>query len=296
MKPHSPELRALFLTRQFYAADLWTITLAAGTVLRYCGGDKDITANGFLYSAGGQIGPYFDRTDNKAKCHWKVGVEVDTLTVDAIPAGALVNGAPFLQCIRQGVFDAAEVMLEKAYMPTYGDTRCGVLRYFVGRVGEIDAGRSIATFNILSHLELLNLSLPRNVVQPPCMNNLGDSMCTVNINSFKTTGTISSGSTDAVLNASLSGSFATGTFDQGKVVFSSGALSGFQATVKTCTFGTPDVITLVGPLPVTPGLGDAFAIYYGCNHSYTDVNGCPKFSNVVHFRGFSFVPQPTVAV
>src|SRR6185437_11924182 len=153
MKPVSAELLALLATRQFFAADLYTFSGGnlGSSVLRYCAGDADLSANGFSYPAGGQIGPYFDRRDNKAKCHWKIGVEVDTLVVDLIPGSAKVFGTPFLEAVHSGVFDGAELTLDRAYMPTYGDTSRGLVRYFVGRVADVDLGRSICTFSVNSH-------------------------------------------------------------------------------------------------------------------------------------------------
>ncbi|MGH6967597.1 MAG: baseplate hub protein [Stellaceae bacterium] len=296
MKPHSPELLALLATRQFFEADLYTFTLSpGGEVLRHCGGDQDLTANGYLYPAGGQVGPYFDRKDNKAKVTSGVGVQAAQLVVDVLPGSSTVLNAPFLQAVEEGIFDAAEVTLEKAFMPTYGDTRRGTIVYFVGRVATIDAGRSVATFSINSHLELLNLNLPRNLYQAGCINSLGDPVCAVNLASFKTTGTVISGSTVDTVNASLTGSFAAGTFDLGKVVFTSGANDGETVKVNTCTFGTPNVIALGTELSVAPSPGDTFTIYYGCNKSLTDPNGCQKFSNTARFRGFLFIPQPVTA-
>ena len=297
MKPNSPELLTLLNSRQFFSVDLWTVLPAGGgAALRYCAGDMDVTANGFLYSAGGQVGPYWDRTDNKAKCHWKAGTDVDTLVVDVIPGSALVLGSPFLQVVRAGFFDGAEVMLERALMPTYGDTRRGVLRYFIGRVAEIDAGRSIATFSINSHLELLNLQWPRNVAQPKCMNSLGDASClaTVPTRTFTITGT----PTIAQFNATLGASATSGFFDLGKITFTSGVLNGFTATCKSgvITGGTSLVAQTQGFLPSAPSAGDTGTIAYGCNHSLTDANGCAKFSNSAHFRGQPFVPAPAVAV
>lgn len=297
MKPSSPEMRALLATRQFFAADLWTFTLAganAGEALRYCAGDADITANGLLYSAGGLVGPYFDRQDNKAKVHWKVGTATDQLVVDVLPGAAQVFGDPILDAIRSGIFDGAQCLLERAYMPAWGDTRVGVIRVFPGTVAEIDAGASLATLTINTPLELLNLQLPRNVAQIKCMNNLGDSTCLATVPS--TTGVVGAAGDKSNFSCSISGSFADGTFDEGKVVFTSGVLDGFTATIKTCTFGGTDGISLVGFLPALPAPGDTFNIFYGCNKSLTDTNGCPKFSNTEHFRGFPFVPQPSVAI
>src|ERR1700735_3940971 len=143
MKAASPGLIELLATRQFFSADLYNFSLVGGTQLNYCGGDKDIMWNGNTWAAGytgSNSGPFFDRKDNKAKCHWKVGVEVDTLVFDCIPGGATVGGEPFLSFCRQGGCDAAELTLYRAFMPTYGNTSNGTVIMFVGRVAEIDAG------------------------------------------------------------------------------------------------------------------------------------------------------------
>ena len=165
MKAASAGLIALLASRQFYSADLYNFSLIGGGQLNYCGGDQDIVWDSITWSAGGTTGPFFDRKDNKAKCHWKVGVEVDTLVIDVIPGSSLVQGEPFLSALRQGVFDGAEITLYRAFMPTYGNTAAGTVIMFVGRVAEVDAGRSLATFSINSHLELLNQQMPRNLYQ-----------------------------------------------------------------------------------------------------------------------------------
>jgi uncharacterized phage protein (TIGR02218 family) len=295
VKPCSAPLKTLLATRQFYAVDLYKFILVGGGTLRYCSGDADISYNGELYTAGAQTGPYFDRQDNKAKLHQKIGTAVDTLVFDVIPGSATVLGEPFLQGIHSGAFDGATLILHRVFMPTYGDTSRGALRMFLGRVADIDAGRSIATFTINSNMELNNLDFPRNLWQPGCVNNLGDASCGVTLASYSTTGVAAaSGSTNAVINATLSG--ATGYYDLGKIVFTSGALSGVSRSIKTCAFGSPTIITLLTPFPEAPATGDQFTITAGCNKNFTDSNGCPKFSNTARYRGFDFVPQPVVAV
>ena len=294
MKPSSAALRSLLASRQFFAADLYTFTLAGGGVLRYCGGDTGLSANGFSYAAGGTTGPYFDRKDNKAKCHWKIGVSVDTLVFDVIPGGATVLGEPFLSAVHNGLFDGAELTLERAYMPNYGAVAAGTVIYFVGRVAEIDASRSIATFSVNSHLELADLQLPRNLFQSGCINNLGDTSCTVNLSSYGVAGNAASGSTANIVNATVNNALA-GYFDQGKIVFAGGANSGLSRTVKQCVFGAPGTITLLAPFPVAPAAGDAFTLYPGCDKSLGP-NGCPKFNNNANFRGFPYVPSPETAL
>jgi hypothetical protein len=95
MKPASSQLIALLASRQFFSADLYQYDLVGGTSLYYCGGDADIVWNGITWSAGKSTGPYFDRKDNKAKCHWKVGVDVDQLVFDCIPGSATIGGEPY---------------------------------------------------------------------------------------------------------------------------------------------------------------------------------------------------------
>jgi len=219
MKPASTALVNLLATRQFYSADLYQFTLIGGGMLNYCGGDTDIFWNSIAWSAGKSTGPYFDRKDNKAKCHWKVGVEVDTLVFDVLPGSSTVQGEAFLSAVRQGVFDGAELTLYRAFMPTYGNTAAGTVIMFAGRVAEIDAGRSLATFTVSSHLELLNQNLPRNLYQSGCVNTLFDASCALRRASFAVSGSATSGSTQSVVNTTLTQ--ASGYFDLGVIAFTS---------------------------------------------------------------------------
>lgn len=291
MKPASSALQALLASRQFHAADLYTFTLVGGGVLRYTTGDRDITANGSLFTS---RGPRIDRSSNKAKCHWKTGVEVDTLIFDVMPqTGDLVNGQDFLAAIVQGAFDGAELTLERAFMKVYGDTSVGTVILFAGRVAEIDLGRAVATFTVNSHLELLNIEMPRHLWQPGCVNSLGDASCGVNLGAFAVSGTDAGGSTAHQINAALGQP--TGYFDQGKISFTSGANAGLWRSVKSWSQGSPGVIALLAPFPNAPQAGDAFAVYPGCDKTLGP-NGCAKFANTARFRGFPYVPTPDTAV
>ena len=291
MKPASTALQNLLASRQFFAADLYTFTLIGGGVLRYCAGDRDITAGGNLFTS---QGPRLDRKDNKAKCHWKVGVEVDTLVFDVMPqASDLVNGQPFLAACVQGAFDGAELQLERAFMASYGNTSVGTVILFVGRVAEVDLGRAIATFTINSHLELLNLQLPRDLWQPGCVNSLSDASCGVNLASFGVGGSAAAGSSASVVLASLGQ--ATSYFDLGKITFASGANAGLTRSVKSWVAGAPGSIALLAPLPNAPVAGDAFTIYPGCDKTLGP-NGCAKFANTARFKGYPYVPTPDTAV
>ncbi len=293
MKPGSSTLNALLSTRQFFVVDLFSFTLVDGTILRYAAGDKDIVYSGNTYLCGGATGPYFqNRTGNRGLCHWKIGVEVDTLQFDVMPGSATVEGFSFLQACKLGLFDGAEMILYRAFMPTYGDTTAGLVNIFTGRVVEIDAGRSLATFNINSHLELLSQQMPRNLYQPGCLNTLYDSACTLSKGTFTSSGTVASGTTVSTVNATLSQ--ATGYFNLGTVTFTSGQNNGFKRSVKQYTHGTPSNFTMLFPLPYTPAISDTFTIIPGCDKLQATCN--TKFSNLTNFRGFPYIPQPETGI
>lgn len=297
MKAASPALQALLATRNFAMADLYTFTLIGGGVLRYTSYDVDVSFGGNTWTAGGTTGPFLDRTDNKAKCHWKIGVEVDQLIFDLLPGAALVNGQPFLSAVRQGVFDGAELELDRAFFPPPAAGAApsiagtGTIILFVGRVAEVDCGRGVATFNINSHLELLNQNLPLNLYQAPCLNTLFDASCALSRAAFAVSGTVAAGSTAFVVNATLAQ--ASGYFDLGSIVFTSGANDGVSRSVKSYSAGSPGMLVLLSPLPNAPAPGDTFQAFPGCDK--TQATCTNKFSNLVNFRGFPYIPTPATA-
>ena len=211
MKSITTALQILFATRQYQVAGLYTFSLIGGGTLNYCSGDGDIYWNSTLYSCGGSIGPFFDRKDNKAKLHQKIGTAVDQLTFDVIPGTYTISGEPFLSFVRQGGFDGAELTFSRAYWSMNTATNnarqivpVGTIICMVGRVAEVDCGRSIASFTVNSHLELLNIQMPRNLYQSGCVNTLFDHSCTLAMSSYAVNGTVSSGSTASQVNATLS--------------------------------------------------------------------------------------------
>lgn len=299
MKPTNATLNALLATRQFYTADLYAITLNDGTVLRYASGQSNISFGGNTYLAGGQTGPYFDRKDNKAKVTWRTGSGQDQLVIDVVPGSSSVKNQPFLSACRLGFFDGADFQLSRAFMSTYGivQTGCAVLM-FRGRVAEVDADRSLATFTVNDYRELFSQQLPRNLFQAACVNTLGDTSCTVNLSStqFSESGTVGAGSDTFTLHSN-SLVQPSDFYDNGKIKFTSGQLAGLSFGVSLFSNSTsaPCTITPIQPFPLMPALGDAFTIFAGCDRS-TGAGGCTKFANIANFRGFPYVPAPELAL
>ena len=94
MKAASPELIALLSgTDQFVMADLYTITLVGGSVLRYSAAPTALSANGYTFA----LGPKFERSKTKVV----IGTQVDELEVRIYTEPTdLIGGVRF--CKRHG--------------------------------------------------------------------------------------------------------------------------------------------------------------------------------------------------
>lgn len=283
MKSAGPALITLLAGHQFLMADLYTFTLASGSMLRYASADFDIVSGGNTFIGSG---PRMKR----GRTRILRGVEVDTLDVSMFADTTdLVNGVPMLQAIARGVFDGAKVRLERAFMANWGDTSAGTVVLFSGRVAETSISRTEAKLTVRSDLELLNVQMPRNLYQPGCVHTLYDGGCGVVKSSKGIASSVASGTTRSVVNCGLTA--AASFYDQGTITFTSGQNAGVSRTVKAYT---PGVLTLSYPLPVVPAIGDGFLAYPGCDKSLATC--AAKFSNAANFRGYPFIPVAETAL
>lgn len=264
-----------------YMADLYTITLSGGTVLRYTGASIAALVNGVTYAAGPII--------TRGKTKLSVGISVDTLDMTiAADSTVTVNGVPILQFIAAGGFDGATVLLERAFAASPASAWVGKLALFSGRVSDIPtASRYQATVNVASDSELLNVMVPRNVYQPGCNNTLFDGACTLSKASYAVAATATS-ATDAT-RATFSAGLAQGDgyFSQGWAVGVTGANAGVARTIKKHASAA---LTTIQPWPAAVTAGDTFTVYPGCDKQQTTCN--TKFANLSHFRGQPYVPAP----
>ena len=288
---------ALLATRQFQWVGLYTIVLLNGAgTLYYTTGDVPLKFNGNTYLTASETGIIMGKQGQRTKIKWRIGVEVDTMQFDAIPNGGTVNGQKWLDAIQQGVFDGADVTFSHAYWPQQAYTSpilpTGVIVMFAGIVAPLTAGRSSTQFTVNSYLQYLNQMLPRNVYQSQCINNLGDTACTISLAGLAVAGTALTGSTATLLSATIAN--ATGYFDLGKITFTSGVNNGISRGVKAYVIGTPGTISLMSPFPQISSNGDTFNIYPGCDKLQTTC--AAKFSNLANFRGFPNIPENSTGV
>lgn len=284
MKSADPALVTLLSTaHEFWIADLYTITLVDGTVLRYTSADVDVVTGGRTFS---KSGPLIQRSRTRIA----IGTAVDSLDLTlSAQSDTLLSGLPWLHAISNGALDGATVDLERAFASAPGAAIAGTVLLFSGRVSDTTTDSLNARVIVRSHMELLNTPLPRNLYQPPCGFSLYDTGCGVNRASYAVNSSVASGSTRQVINCALAQ--ASGYFNIGELVFTSGANLGVRRTVKNYT---PGVVTLAYPLPKAVAVGNTFTIYPGCDKRLTTCD--TKFANKARFRGTPFVPVPEAAL
>jgi uncharacterized phage protein (TIGR02218 family) len=270
-----------------FIADCYTFTLRTGLILTYTNVDVPVTLNGYVYAANSIL------VDGlRFKCQAGLEVDQQQITISAL-SSATIGGVPFLEALRNGVFDGCEIQRDRAFLnswaPADAANPVGSVTLFKGRIGTIDhVGRTTAEITVNSDLVLLDLQMPRNVYSPACQHVLYDSGCGLVKSAFGTAGVAGAGSSASVIDWSG----ATLNFVQGTIIFSSGANNGLTANVKSAIVATSLILSY--PLPNSPASGDAFTAYWGCDH--TQATCTSRFNNLANFRGFPYVPPPTYAV
>ena len=291
MKAISAPLLALMQSsQQFTLADLYTFTLITGAVLRYTDFDYDLTFGANTWSSSG---PPMTR----GKTRLVLGLEVDTLDISIFARPTdLYSGVPLAQQAAFGLFDGAEVKLERAYITVTGGvpTVVGTIYMFSGEAADTSVGRTEIKMRVNSDVAKLALQMPRNIYQPSCLHTLYDSDCTLVRASYANSLTAATGSTTSLVLCTSTQ--ATGYFERGYIQFTSGANAGVKRTVKGSSLaGTnSQTLSLFKPLPNVPAVGDAFTAYPGCDKTQTTCQY--KFGNLPHFRAFPYIPSPETSL
>lgn len=308
-----------------------------GMVLRYCDKEYDVPFEGVTYAGGTHIvaglADPVPRVQRK-QIRTVLGTEVDSLDVsitldgtEKLPSADGGGGTPrwtVRDAIRVGLFDGALWSLRRRFLtgpPTYPltptsiPTTLGAMVLFRGFVADATVSRAKASFTVKSYLEKLNIGVPRNVFQGPCLNTLGDAMCTVDFMTSPVGVPLAVNSTIAsVVNATslklTAGDFPTtdyplSYFRLGTLQFTTGVLAGLRRGViawqNVPVFG--NLVEFTVPLPTPPTVGDGVRVTAGCEKT---VAHCEfKFANFLNpsvpteglrFRGMPYVPAPDSAI
>ena len=309
MRPASAALIALLnSSTQFVMADLLTLTLQGGAVFRFSAAATAVTdqTTGRVFA----LGPKIERTKTKLV----IGTQVDELDVTVYPEPTdLLGATSWLQAAWTGELDGATLMLERAFMAPaaggasfYGNTAAGTVVLFSGRVSDLEASRTMLVMKCRSHLELLNIMMPRRLWQASCTHNFGDAMCGYDrVNGKNANGTATgigaltfaaaAGSTPTLIQGAPS---STGPYAQGTIVGQSGANAGQTRTIGTFASGVSVRVNLA--FLSTPAAGDTFQILPGCDRTLATCGNVFKNSRVTNagyvagnaerFGGMPFIP------
>jgi uncharacterized phage protein (TIGR02218 family) len=284
MKAASPALIALLnSSTQFVMADLYTFILVGGSVLRYSSAPTAIVANGFTFA----LGPKFERS----KTNTVIGTQVDELDIKIYAETTdLIGATPWLQAAWQGQLDGALLQLERAFMPSYGDTSPGTVVLFAGRISDIDCSRTGIDMKCRSHLELLNIQMPQRLWQSSCTHVFGDAMCQFNRATLQASFACLSGSTETQILSTVNPTPA-GLYIQGTILGLTGVNAGDSRTVAGMNSGNVSVkLAFLSP----PMVGDQFQLLPGCDRSIATCTNV--FNNAIHFGGMPYIPTPETAV
>ncbi len=288
MKPFSSQLAALFQTRTFVSADLYTFTLPGGIVIALTSADRALTWNGVTYLSGA---PALDRS----AITQKTGLQVSSVKINVYPAATdLIAGSTWFAALRRGSFDGASVEIDRAFASAWGQPVTGVITMLKGRVADATFGRSKAEIEVNSWTELLSNQMPRTYYQSACNNTLGDARCGIDRALYSEAGALLMVDSAAVLMTTLPAPqnwFAYGylTMTSGvcanesrPIIFNSGPIAGGNQ------------LALQVPLTVPPSVGDTFIAYPGCDKTVATCRS--KFDNIGRYTGYPFIPAPETAV
>lgn len=283
MKTASGSLISLLSGSNVYLmADLLTVTLIGAQVYRWAFSETDLVLAAQTFTAGGSgTVPLMKR----GKTRITVGLEVDTLDLTLLCGdSAQILGIPLVQAAANGALDGARILLQRVFMPTWGDTSPGALTLFEGAVSSVEPSSTEIKVVVKSELERLNVPMPRHLFMPGCNHAVYDPGCGLVKSTFTVTGTATGVPTTTTVPSARGE--AADYFRLGVLTMTSGASSGARRAVKAFSGG---LFTLALPLPFAPAAGDTFSVYPGCDH--TRATCLAKFANLNRFRGFPYVPR-----
>lgn len=282
----------------WYIADLyifwlnWGATFAqgffnSGKILLYTDHDTDLQVGGNTYS---------HIPISHGDINEKRGVETTDMdvTINYNPTDKIAGlGITWFQAFQSGTFDNCYMELARVYSPTKWSFSMAnissdyVLRNrFFGRVSVQSDGLKLTScqLSIKSPTELFSTDIPRNLVEPSCLNTFCDGMCGLTKSNYAYSVTAARGSTKLALIPTTS--YADGLFTQGSVLCLTGNNAGVTRTIKTFTSNTA---TLVEPFAFSVSAGDTFTFYRGCAKT---IAACEAYGNVRNIRCFPFLPVP----
>ena len=246
---------------------IWKITRRDGQAFGFTDHVTDLEVGGFVFRAvNAADGAQVDSSD---------GLSPATSEVD-VAGGTIAE-----RDVEARLWALARV---EAWLVDYTDPSLGAVKLPGGELGEVKFDGARVTVELRGFKHRLGKPIGETV-QPTCGADLGDARCGVNLAPYTVTGTLTA-VTDAQHFADSARAEAAGYFDGGLLTMTSGANAGRSMEIKRFSAGGAFVAFLPFSYPLA--VGDTYSLAPGCAKTVADCAG--KFSNLVHCRGFPFVP------
>lgn len=276
---------------QWNYCEMYDIKLKSNsTVIRLSGIDSDMVFAGVTYSRGfaivrGSVSQVVGLTTQE--------VEITIAPIADAVSQPTIGGNTLQQLADEGLLDNAEITIWEAFLSSYADTSPGLVHLFKGRVGTVKAGRLKTVITVTSGIALLDIDMPRNILQSTCTHALFDPGCTLLRSAFLVSGASVTGA-PGVLSMQTSLTQPDGYFNLGQLDFVTGPNAGFSRTVRSYSH-TTGLVKFFQPLPFAPSVGHVFNVSPGCNKTQAQCSNSnaltgPAFNNLIHYGGKPYIP------
>lgn len=270
MRAISPALAAHLGGGVTTLARCWALVRSDGLTMGFTDHDRDLAFDSVVFSA---------QTGLEAA---EVTTELGFATGGGDVSGALVSAGLSEDDLNAGRYDGAQVT---CWLVNWADVnqRLVLEKGTLGEVRRTD-GSFIAEIRGLAHA--FDQERGR-IYTASCAADLGDARCGVAVS--PASGTVVATDGRLGMSAGGLGAFSDGWFTGGRLVFTSGANTGFATETKQhrAVAGTVDLSLWQGA-PRTIAPGDTFTVSPGCDKRFVTCR--TRFANGANFRGFPHMP------
>ena len=268
MKAQSTALAAHRAGGTTTLAYCWLVTRLYGAVYTFTSHSQDIIYSGRTYLAA----PGFTPT--------AMAGSADLAVTNLEVIGPINTATISEDDVMAGRWDHASV---EVFEVNYNDLSMGRMLLSSGTLGHISTGKNEFKAEQRGIEQLLQQPVGR-VYAPGCDATVGDARCGINLPAITENGTVVASNTQRVFSS-------TGVtqmidwFGGGVVTWLTGANAGLRMEVQNSNAGD---FQLVLAMPYVIATGDTFTASPGCRKNF---NVCrAKYSNVINYRGFPFLP------
>jgi uncharacterized phage protein (TIGR02218 family) len=270
MKDISPALQEHLNGGLTTLAECVKISRTDNVVKAFTTHDAELVVDGVTYRADGSFSPHVLDEDASLK---ENGFDV---------TGMLDSSHISEEDLQAGLYDHARI---DVFVVNWADPSQGAVQTRRGWLGEV----AISGGKYVAELRGMHDLLHRRVgdtFTPECRYDLGGAGCGVNVEALTVAGTVT-GVTDNATFSDCTRSETDGTFNYGKLAWTSGANRGLAMEVRQWD-AVNQTFALWLPMPKAVAVGDGYTVSSGCDKRFSTCKA--KFNNAINFGGFPHLP------